>query len=1310
MTGGLAIETAGRMVLMADDVELTSDALATWAMMVGEANSTLLGSIHGVIVTQPTYIKFVARGNLSLKHRWGLSNEEGDGVSRGYVDQVRDRCSAGGLRYQPQTLSDESDGWVFILQCLDRIDMVRSWWLQRYGAPAAAEPEDYASTLKRAREAKERCAVPVLVNCRSEDYDIYVGRLSAAVPWSDGEWGNRHHLRGVGRDAAVCLHAADLLADAERALHARATLQGSTLGCWCSPERCHGEALLYISNCSKAAFERYVGVAPPTMGTAGFHMAPPREVVDAVRTSPAGRRGAQLEGGRTRAHTSSTMGDGPTAPLGLGVGGLLCGIAGWALCAALAALAAMRRAVDWVQVSGDGSAARGLRASVLMALIAGAGAWRIGHDPGTDARGQRRAPNAPETWRPTYPVDDSVVLREYPPQLLGGERRGRAELLTLFEVCRWASNTQLFAVWESHFEHVPPPPELAGQWGQYGHVIEHGIVRLTTPDEIRETLSEENFGGGGFFLQAWYTDAALTYKDLVRPFGSMLPPDSPSDDDDDYHPHEDEPPSWDRWLGRGRCDFCGAPGASSWYGSSLNDCGCYGESDRAAAPNNASGPAWAALAPGGRVLRCLHRLYAPPWFLFGTEAVRYVRHGKRGVAPSFVLPASASALASGSSSSTAAGAGECPAPSACEGGWWRPASDTGRRVAARHVAPVGLAVSAAHGVSSAAPRVRDEQSRLEMRAATRAAEQSIARSGGRDEVAAWTADTAQLQISALQADDTEGRLEPEDWSLHHNLLARCGSARDRARPRSTKKKDKSYWKFWKIAMKALGAAPVRSNSSAVLGHCRAGHEREKRIVEMVFMLWANENPQYKPSSMMARLHGVSRVHRLSMQLPFVSLSTVVALCKGIVQEQIDDHGPESIEVKRREPLQNWMLIRWLELPMGTSVGPYTVGDNLPWQGVRTWICYHASTGSRKADVALDDGVKWGLRHLSMWHACYEIRGVRSRHITQAQYEALDEQCLVHFKPVPCKNDPDGTRWSATPTTCRWHSLQTVNLAREFAKYDQMRALAPELRRGTPMFVNHLGDPWRKGKLAWFFKQLLLAIMSAEEAALYTIHSFRIYLACALLAAGASKEMIKKMLRWASDEALNIYARDNADVIASWLDAARQAEVTSVRSSSLPDVHGVTLPSAAAFVPPAVSAADRTWMAARPAEEALGSEDPIERAQAVRIATAIAADDIPSVTTAEMAEMADWMDSAREADVRSVAEQHRPVVDNDLWVAGVAADMRTLERMAAAEKDADASFDAAADFDAEGDTDSPTSDLEAVEVCVDAGGVVTGRWH
>ena len=39
---------------------------------------------------------------------------------------------------------------------------------------------------------------------------------------------------------------------------------------------------------------------------------------------------------------------------------------------------------------------------------------------------------------------------------------------------------------------------------------------------------------------------------------------------------------------------------------------------------------------------------------------------------------------------------------------------------------------------------------------------------------------------------------------------------------------------------------------------------------------------------------------------------------------------------------------------------------------------------------------------------------------------------------------------------------------------------------------------------------------------YSMHSWRIYLACALLAAGASNGTIQAMLRWRSDEALKIY--------------------------------------------------------------------------------------------------------------------------------------------------------------------------------------------
>eukprot|EP00966_Prymnesium_polylepis_P013657 315067-Prymnesium_polylepis.1 len=56
------------------------------------------------------------------------------------------------------------------------------------------------------------------------------------------------------------------------------------------------------------------------------------------------------------------MGDGPAAPLGLGLGGLLCSIAGWVLCAALVAPVAMRRAVDWGPCADcDGETTRGGR-------------------------------------------------------------------------------------------------------------------------------------------------------------------------------------------------------------------------------------------------------------------------------------------------------------------------------------------------------------------------------------------------------------------------------------------------------------------------------------------------------------------------------------------------------------------------------------------------------------------------------------------------------------------------------------------------------------------------------------------------------------------------------------------------------------------------------------------------------------------------------------------------------------------------------------------------------------------------------------
>jgi len=70
-----------------------------------------------------------------------------------------------------------------------------------------------------------------------------------------------------------------------------------------------------------------------------------------------------------------------------------------------------------------------------------------------------------------------------------------------------------------------------------------------------------------------------------------------------------------------------------------------------------------------------------------------------------------------------------------------------------------------------------------------------------------------------------------------------------------------------------------------------------------------------------------------------------------------------------------------------------------------------------------------------------------------------------------------------------------------------------------------------------------------------MHSWRIYLACALYAAGCPNDRIQAILRWKSDEALLIYARLNDSERNDWLSKARSARVDSKVSAYLPALDG-----------------------------------------------------------------------------------------------------------------------------------------------------------
>ena len=113
-------------------------------------------------------------------------------------------------------------------------------------------------------------------------------------------------------------------------------------------------------------------------------------------------------------------------------------------------------------------------------------------------------------------------------------------------------------------------------------------------------------------------------------------------------------------------------------------------------------------------------------------------------------------------------------------------------------------------------------------------------------------------------------------------------------------------------------------------------------------------------------------------------------------------------------------------------------------------------------------------------------------------------------------------------------------------------MPPEQRVTTPLFGPTVGVEFTHHELESALELMLVhgAGVSEEELHNYSVHSFRIYAACALLAADAPRYIIKRMLRWRGDESLETYARLNNTEWAQWTARMVGARVDSTIASRL----------------------------------------------------------------------------------------------------------------------------------------------------------------
>ena len=384
-----------------------------------------------------------------------------------------------------------------------------------------------------------------------------------------------------------------------------------------------------------------------------------------------------------------------------------------------------------------------------------------------------------------------------------------------------------------------------------------------------------------------------------------------------------------------------------------------------------------------------------------------------------------------------------------------------------------------------------------------------------------------------------------------------------AAPRTTLNSESSAWdRYWVPYTKALGIDTIRSDMPAHSGADADGFALECAYVAgaLPWIMMRMEPAKGstappKPTSGLKVLGHVRRVHLKRYHFPhFVPLTAAVMTCDGLCKRYIEVNGPDALTPNRKEALTNEIIGDIVDLfYTSTKVGRRTIDSNsTAWTSVFAMYHLAAQTGMRKAEMTKAAGDKWTRKEVAMTNVRWLINGTVYDYLTPALADQLTDgrdYCL--FTPPLSKADQLGLHWGASTIYLRYSKHDKICAARMLAHLELLRKVKPDKRADTPLFVDFTGAAFGAHAVADMFNKILLLVLPDPlHAKRFSMHSFRIYLACALLEAGASNGTIQTMLRWRSDEALKIYARINDFKYADWLTKASQAKVSNVRTTTL----------------------------------------------------------------------------------------------------------------------------------------------------------------
>ena len=245
-------------------------------------------------------------------------------------------------------------------------------------------------------------------------------------------------------------------------------------------------------------------------------------------------------------------------------------------------------------------------------------------------------------------------------------------------------------------------------------------------------------------------------------------------------------------------------------------------------------------------------------------------------------------------------------------------------------------------------------------------------------------------------------------------------------------------------------------------------------------------------------------------------------------------------------------------------------NSYAWKAHRAWVSVLSESGERKDEIAKATRRTPFMRgRLTFASLVWRIAAAGGEIVgtpTAAQFAMIDEAAGdgVYLKHGRAKNDFFGIFFAPTPSFLPYFATSPRNAARALMGLEQAARLSNATRADTPLFGPQPGEEFTHHEVELAFEIMMLfgALVSLAELADYSIHSFRIFVACALMAANVPRHTIKRLLRWRGDLSLEIYARLNDSEWSAHVSSTYTARVDSTIAGRLASLGTIDLEAAA----------------------------------------------------------------------------------------------------------------------------------------------------